>query len=455
MKSQTTKTMEKIFSVKNETKNGKKMKVVTILGAKVKFNKNKISQKIEDLSIKYDPRLSVGIPEDLTLQMMFNNTCNCKCKFCFADIAHKKEDVRIFSDKQLYKDFLPLYPHTKNLVPTDGEITAASNSLEWLNFIDKNFPKINIFLETNGIAFDEKWSDFAVKNLAVVNFSLNAINEEYFKKTVWDKDGIFNLIERNFNSYLKKLKEKGLSALNPSVSIVLNETNYDTIEAFIKKHIQNNIRNIIVFFDCNQKLDEISRQKIEQTFTTLIEIERLVKDKLQLGFELFVPIDNVPDLRKMVYMQDVEAIKRKHQDIWNLIKDWENLNSFFAKRIQLRREAGKKDYDLYEAKTGVTFHQHIHRGRVYCDNPWTHIRVSPAGISAPCSWYPYHPDQNINNYRNERGDIDWAAYFDNPRRKKQRYYFERGCYIDCMHNCPGAKDMTAKEFNELYKSKEY
>lgn len=436
--------LEKIFSIKN--KNGHK--IFRLFGIKI-LSYKKDWKKFFILA--HSKRYNITkIPENLTLQMMFNNTCNCRCKFCFAEIAQRKEDVHSFSADQLYKDFLPLLPHTKNIVPTDGEITAAQNSLEWLNFIDKNYPSINIFLETNGIAFDDKWSDFAVKNLAMVNFSLNAIDKEHFKKTVWEKDGVFELVERNFDNYLDKLKKKNLSALNPSVSIVLNETNYDTIEEFIKKHLKKNIRNIIVFFDCHQELNKKTYEQIQKTFITLIEIERLIGNKIQLGFELFVPINNVPNLRKEVYVADIETLKVKHADILDLTKNMENANEFFEKRIQLRRNAGKKDYDLYEAKTGVTFHQHIYKGYSVCDNPWTHLRVDPLGNSAPCSWYIYHPDQNINNYRDKTGQIDWIAYFNNPRRKLEKYSFEQGCYIDCMHNCPAQKKISEQEFKALY-----
>ena len=77
------KLLEKVFSIKND-KDGRH-KVVRVLGAKVKVCKSKVNnikQKINYLKIMNDKSLQISLPDDLTLQMAFNNDCNCKCKFC-------------------------------------------------------------------------------------------------------------------------------------------------------------------------------------------------------------------------------------------------------------------------------------------------------------------------------------------------------------------------------------
>ena len=94
---------QKIFSVKND--NRKTHKIITIAGLKLKVKRDGIQnlkQKIEDYKIMHDPSLYVGIPNDITLQLMFNNDCNCRCKFCnnYMNLDKPRE---VIPDKWLYE----------------------------------------------------------------------------------------------------------------------------------------------------------------------------------------------------------------------------------------------------------------------------------------------------------------------------------------------------------------
>lgn len=242
----TEKLLEKIFSIKNDK--DRKHKVVNMLGAKIKFKKLNLKNKIDYFKIMHDKSLDIGVPDCLTLQLRFNNDCNCRCKSCFAEGATTK-DLKMMSPEMLYEDLKPLYPKTSNIVPTDGEITFHKEGFEYLSYIHENYPEINIFVETNGIAFNEKWQKLAAENLMRVNFSLNAINEEYFKKTVWEKDGVYEIIKRNLNNYINLLDEKGLGLFRPSVSCVINSTNYEAVDEFVKMALEMKIFSIIFFID--------------------------------------------------------------------------------------------------------------------------------------------------------------------------------------------------------------
>ena len=239
--------IEKVFSIKND-KDGRH-KVVRVLGCKLKLKKIDIKQKLDYFKIMHDRSLYVGIPDNLSLQLSFNNDCNCRCKFCGEDITHDISKRQVIPKQWLYGDLMELYPKTRNLIPTYGEITFGNDGYDYLSFIHKNYPEINVFIESNGISFNQKWCELAAKNLMKVNFSINAINEDYFKKTVWDKDGVYPLVIKNIENYLAYLKQKNLYAFKPMVSCVLNSSNYETIEDFVKMCLKWQLQVIIFFFD--------------------------------------------------------------------------------------------------------------------------------------------------------------------------------------------------------------
>ena len=444
--------LENIFSVKNSA--NKKHKVVTVLGAKAKFKRNYLKDVIQNYQLMHDRSLYVGIPDNLTLQLSFNNDCNCKCKFCGEDIAKRKEDVAIIPEKWLYEDLKELYPKTSNIVPTYGEITFKKEGFDYINWLNKNYPAINIFIESNGIAFNDKWAQVASDNLMRINFSVNAINEDFFKKTVWEKDGVFTLVQNNINHYLDVLKEKGRFAFKPSVSCVINSGNYETVEDFITYWISKGIQNIILFFDHNENEaflvnKEKDKKEVEEVVLKLLELEKLFEGKVDLGWRLFMPINNVKEFESRINDMNIEDIKKKYPKLTELIKDF-SLDRLFEEKTKLRKEYGKKEYTYYDEITNVTFHQRITNGHTICSNPWHHLRLRPNGNFAVCSWVPYL--ENIHNYI-EQGMINWEKVFNCAYYRKLRKNFSNGCYAGCMPNCPASQVTPEAKFNSLYKYK--
>ena len=179
----------------------------TIRGKRKSKHFQKFKKNIEDYLILKDKSLDIEIPNDLILHLGFNANCNCRCKFCSqGDQRYIKKEL--IDQDLLYKHLLPLYPKTKFLIPTQGEITCVSEGYDYLKWINENYPQINISIESNGIAFNEKWQDLAVKNLMNVHFSVNAISNETFLRTVWGDVGgekVFEKIEKNITGYIQKL----------------------------------------------------------------------------------------------------------------------------------------------------------------------------------------------------------------------------------------------------------
>lgn len=106
------KVLKNVFNVSNST--DKRHKSITILGIKIKVKRHikRVIERYRHYKLMNDKSLYVGTPDNLTLQLCFNNDCNCRCKFCYAGIAKTKSEVRVMPENWLYGDFKELYPKT-------------------------------------------------------------------------------------------------------------------------------------------------------------------------------------------------------------------------------------------------------------------------------------------------------------------------------------------------------
>ncbi len=419
---------EKVFSVKNDER--KTHKVISIAGIKFKIKRGgikTIKQRIEDYKIMHDPSLYVGIPDDITLQLSFNSDCNCKCKFCSIYKVRDKER-QIIPGKWLYEYLEPIYSKTKNISPCYGEITYGKEGYDYLSYISNKYPHINIFIETNGIAFNKKWRELAAENLFEVKFSINAIDEESFKKTVWDKDGIYTLVHNNIQEYINLLDEKGLSAFRPHVTSILNSTNYQNVEAFIKMALKWKLQKIGFLFDTREnnlnKLSVKDKENFDKALITLLEIEKLLKDKVYIGFRLFMPIKNIEEYEKKVKEISLETLKEKYSEIWNLAKDLDLKNTYF-KRVEVYKAKNKNIMTYYEYLTSITYHQKIYKDKVICENPWNHIRLRPTGKLEVCAWRGYRDTYKIQQFI-ENNKINFEKLFNDLYHRQLRKNFMGG-----------------------------
>lgn len=443
---------QKIFSVKNDDR--KTHKIITIAGVKFKIKRGGIKnfkQKIEDYKIMHDPSLYIGIPDDITLQLCFNNDCNCQCKFC-ANYKYTAQKRIVIPDKWLYKYFEPIYKKTKNLVPTYGEITHGKEGFEYLSYISEKFPHINIFVETNGILFDKKWRELACDNLFSVNFSVNAIDEKSFKDTVWEKDGVFTVVKRNIQDYINLLEEKGLSAFKPSISSVLNSTNYHNVEEFIKMGLKWKLVKVVFMFDIREnnisKLSVKDKENFEKALMTLLELEKLLENKIRLGFRLYMPFKNVDEYEKVVNETPIETLKEKYSEIWDLAKDID-IKKTYLERVKAYKAKNKNLLTYFEFLTGVCWHQKVYKGNAICENPWNHIRLKPDGKLEVCAWRGYRESYKIQQFI-ENNTINFEKLFNDLFHRKLRKLFAEGNYCGCMKNCPAMQNLSGAEFNEKY-----
>lgn len=416
--------------------------IIDILRGKKKLEGikiQKIKSKIENYLILKDKSLDIEIPNNLILHLGFNANCNCRCKFCSQGDQRFIEKELIDQDL-LYKHLLPLYPKTKFLIPTQGEITCVSEGYDYIKWIDENYPQINISIESNGIAFNEKWQDLAVKNLMNVHFSVNAINNETFLRTVWGDVGgekVFEKIEKNTRSYIQKLKDKGLDAFIPSVSCVLNSTNYYETVQFIEMATSWGVDKIHFYFDTAENDMATGFIKDEKGFvfalSSLLELEKLTNDKIKLYFKLFMPYDNISSLEKQVKDLNIDELKNKYRNIYEATRHLD-FHKEFEKRNELRKQNKKYQFTLSEEEH-LTWDNGIVSDKLVCLEPWRHLRIRANGCINVCSWRGYSNDFKIQDFiKNDK--INWNDIFNGIHYKKIRKNFLNNCYSGCMHNCP-------------------
>ena len=386
------------------------------------------------------------IPSNLVLQIGVNASCNCKCKFCSQGNLDKIPlSEREIDENILYKYLLPLYKKTSIIVPTQGEITCSKVGFRWLQWVNDNYYPINIFIETNGISFTEKWQNFAMKNLLNVHFSLNAKDDLTFNNTVCyykNNPNIFSSkIVKNLDNYISILKAKNLFPyFCPSVSYVINDTNYEYISDFINFAIKRNIYKIGFLFDtgCRHMYEigginkSANYHRFIKCLKTIITYEKLLKDKIKISYELFNPCKELLHMRQN---EDAACVSELSECVNYDVQKLQNLNNIIMCKNEIRKKSGKFVLSLQEELDGITFHIDKSDGVDCCFNPWKHIRIICNGEYNVCTWRGYSKDNNINNFI-KNDIVNWLEFFNSDIYVSLRKQFLSKCYSGCLPQCP-------------------
>jgi len=402
--------------------------------------------------IMNDKSLYEELPDNVSLILGFNNDCNCHCKFCFLGkhISRDNSHRLVMPKKWLYEYMLPLYEKTATLDPVFGEITACNEGYEYLSFLNEKYHHINLFTRTNGIVFNDKWSKLAVNSLMRVHFSINAINEEYYKKTVYDKDGIYLTVQKNFNHYLELLKEHNLFAFKPSVSMVINPKNFETVREFIKQYVSKGIQVIYILFDVTEfgyRNFAPETEEVKDVLITLLELEKVLVGKVAIMLHrLYAPTNNMDKYDEIVNNKNIDELKEKYSDILDLTSDFPSIKELKNQRNRLRKEYGKKELVMCEDVTGY-YSPHYYMGKTICGTPYNAINIHPTGYFSACNYLPMR--EKITSYIKD-DKIDWNEVFNSFHFRNLRYNFRNGVYSECLPNCQGKIAITKSEFEKFF-----
>ena len=394
-----------------------------------------IQSTLSDLRDLCEPSLRSTMKDGL-LRIRITNTCNAKCRYC--GIRAWPEEVQKMSlrNEILYEYGKPLYEKIKILLLTGGDPLITKESLPFCRFISENYPQVTLYLETNGIAFRKEWQRIALKNLMIVHVSVNASNEETFRKGCWEAGGkAYQKLTQNIRDYMALLRENGLEVFAPDVSMVVNRDTAKDIRDFVKYALTERLRYCTYYFDYTENnmagnyfgCPDIARPALRE----LMKLERVLAGKFFIYFRLWIPLKEAEMMQPQVDAIPIDKLREEYSDILALAKD-RSMKSEYETRQALRRSRGKKEFSFEEDWT-PTLHQTNTQGKEVCFAPFHSLDIYPDEKFECCGWITPRFDLRsaINN-----GSVDWDGEYNRLEMVKLRKDILAGRYDICQRCCP-------------------
>lgn len=403
---------------------------------------------------KFMPQILKSNPDCKTeldgglLRIRITNACNAKCRYCGVRLGFGEEVNHAMEPSWYYELCKPLYEKISIVLITGGDAFFAKESYNYMKFLSENFPKITIMTESNGIAFNEKFQNLALQNLFKAHFSINASNAEIFAKSCWDSDDgetakkMFPLIIRNIKNYLAKLEAENKLCFAPDLSMVINKDNADDILNFVELALELHAGFLVFFFDYTENdmsSDYFTNPEITRpAMKTLMELERVLAEKLLIYFRLWVPVKEMAALQQEVEAIPIGELNKKYEKILELAKD-RNILAEWRERNKIRRAIGKNELAIVD-DFSPTLHLKKLDDREICFAPWNEIDLYPNGRMDFCGWF--EETLNIKNFIQTDADgknfVDWEKVLNSfqyaSARKRILNDDFRGCQVCCPMN---------------------
>ena len=378
------------------------------------------------------------------LRIRITNACNAKCRYCGVRCSFGEEVNHAMNPAWYYELCRPLYDKIGIVLITGGDAFFAKESYNYMKFMSENFPQITLLTESNGIAFNEKFQTLAAQNLFKTHFSVNASNADIFAKSCWDGDDsstakkIFPIMLRNIKSYLAKLEAADKLCFAPDLSMVINKDNADDILKFVELALELHAGFIVFYFDYTE--NDMSGEFFTNpavarpAMKTLMELERVLAEKVLIYFRLWVPSGEAYTLQQEVEEIPINKLNAKYEKILKLAEGRSVLGEL-KKRNEIRRAAGKNELTIVD---DISPSLHLNNG--ICFAPWNEIDLYPDGRMDFCSWF--EPTLNIKNFiqRDAAGKefVDWEKVLNSFEYAAARYRILhedfRGCQVCCPMN---------------------
>ncbi len=380
------------------------------------------------------------------VRIRITNACNAKCRYCGVRLGFGEEANHAMIPSWYYELCKPLYDRLNLVLITGGDAFFAKESYNYMKFMSENFPKITLMTESNGIAFNEKFQNLAAENLFKTHFSINASNPEIFAKSCWDSDDsatakkMFPLIIRNIKNYLSKLQSENKICFAPDLSMVINKDNVDDILNFVELALKLHAGYIVFFFDYTENdmnSDYFTNPEVTRpAMKILMELERVLAEKVAIYFRLWVPSKESYSLQQEVETIPFAELEQKYKKILQLAEG-RNILAEFEERNKIRREVGKAELDFMN-DLAPTLHLKEDSDREICFAPWNEIDLYPEGRMDFCSWF--EPTLNIKKFiqTDSQGKefVDWEKILNSFEYVSARYRILRDDFRGCQVCCP-------------------
>lgn len=176
-------------------------------------------------------RKKVNIRNPFILQVENTNFCNAKCIMCPHTIMKRKCKVMSQEDfEKIINNVIKNYKIKRFTMTGFGEPLIDPGLIKKIEFLNKNYPQINIEIYTNGALLNsnliEKLLNMKIKR---ITFSINGTEESYRKIMSLDykntKEKVLLFLKRK-----KELKSKTMT----NVSLMILKENQEDVERFIK-----------------------------------------------------------------------------------------------------------------------------------------------------------------------------------------------------------------------------
>lgn len=372
------------------------------------------------------------------LRVRITNKCPGKCRYCGLLSWSEEERRQSMDSKWLYNYLEPLYEKVDEILITGGDPFVAPESYNYMRFLSENYPQTTIITESNGLPFGEKFQQLAADNLFLTHFSLNASNEDVFCRGCWPgEEGrtAYRKIMRNITDYIEMLDKNGLMDFAPDYSMVINKDTADDVADFVAKVLQLGCVSINMYFDYTESSmsddyfgePDTSRRAL----ITLLELEILLKNKIHLGFRLWVPLKELELAEKNGYEHDVAVLEKKYETIHKLSQS-RSIIEEHNRRNMIRRERGKRALFL-EKEISPTLRKTDIDGKRVCFAPWKEVDIYPSGRIDFCGWIS--ETLNIRDFIYGE-EVDWERLLNSPEYKAGRKGVLEDKYSGCMECCP-------------------
>jgi tetratricopeptide (TPR) repeat protein len=375
--------------------------------------------------------------QDGLLRVRITNECNAKCRYCGIQFWDEKLRSLSLDKKMLYEYCKPLYEQIKILLLTGGEAIASKEGFEYARFLSQNYPRVTVFIESNGIAFTEKWRQLAKDNLFTMHFSINASNAQVFEAGCWASPGgrAYTKALKHIESYIDMLRRDGLAVFAPDVSMVINKDTASDIRDFVRKALRMGARHTVFFFDYTENnmdapyfgCPETSRPALEE----LMKLERVLARKFFVYFRLWIPLKEVELLQGKVDAMPLSDLKAEYADVLALAQN-RSMRREHEERQRIRASRGKKIHTWDEDWT-PTIRQTEIDGQNICFAPFKALDIYPGDTAECCGWIS--PRFRLADWIRD-GAIDWDGLFNAQPMKRLRLDMLNGRFSLCQKCCP-------------------
>ena len=402
-------------------------------------------EKVMPEILKHHPECKSNLNGGL-LRIRITNNCNAKCRYCGVRLTMGEEFFHAMEPSWYYELCKPLYEKLHLVLITGGDAFFAKESYNYMMFMSENFPQITLMTESNGIAFNDKFQTLACENLFKTHFSINASNAEVFAKSCWDADDsatakkMFALMIKNIKSYLTKLESANRISFAPDFSMVINKDNADDILNFAELALELHAGFLVFFFDYTE--NDMSSEFFSEPETsrpalkTLMELERVLAEKVLIYFRVWIPTKEVENLQQEVESIPLAELKQKYKKFLQLAEG-RNILAELEERNKIRRAAGKFELDLVH-DFSPTLHLRTDVDKAICSAPWNEIDLSPDGRMDCCCWF--EKTRNFNDFIQTDSEgkkfVDWEKTLNSFEYASIRYRILKEDFRGCAVGCP-------------------